>query len=58
MPFFATNRWMDGPGKVWVWVTLTVPSTTLCFVFYIFWNRKESERKKASLDDDEEMVNI
>ena len=53
MPFFATSGWIDGASRAWVWVALTVPSTTLCFVFYLFWNRKETERKKASLDEEE-----
>lgn len=57
MPFFATNRWMGNINKFWVWVTLTVPSTTLCFMFYVFWGQKESKRKKAPLHE-EEMIDL
>ena len=58
MPFFASSHWIDGPSRIWVWVALTVPSTTLCFVFYLFWNRKETERKKKASLDEEEMSDL
>ena len=56
MPFFVNNGWMQSIDKLWLWFVLTVPSTTLCFTFYFIWNRNESRRKRASYDDDEEMV--
>ena len=34
-------------------LVLPVPSATLCSVFYFFWNRKETQRKKASLDEED-----
>ena len=58
MPFFASNHWMGGAGRIWVWIALTVPSTTLCFLFYLFWNRKETQRKKKAAVDEEEMDSL
>lgn len=56
MPFFTSNHWMTNTNKFWLWATLTVPSTTLCFMFYIFWGRKESKRRTPV--DEEEMIDM
>ena len=57
MPFFAMNHWMGNTNKFWVWAALTIPSTALCFMFYIFWGRKESMERRAPLGE-EEMVDM
>jgi hypothetical protein len=57
MPFFAMDHWMGNTNKFWVWAVLTIPSTTLCFMFYMFWGRKESKKRREPLDE-EEMVDV
>jgi len=57
MPFFATNKYLSNITKFWVWVALTIPSTSLSFLFYIRWNMKESKRKRAAISE-EEMTNL
>ncbi|OCK94766.1 uncharacterized protein K441DRAFT_659661 [Cenococcum geophilum 1.58] len=51
------NHWMSNTNKFWVWAVLTIPSTTLCFMFYIFWGQKESKKRREPLDE-EEMVDM
>jgi hypothetical protein len=36
-----------------LWIALTIPSTTLCFIFYMIWSRKESRRKQVDADEEE-----
>jgi hypothetical protein len=50
MPFFTGNSWIGSANKIWVWVVLTVPSTGLAFMFYVYWRRREMARK-AENDD-------
>ncbi|KAF4471171.1 hypothetical protein FALBO_1914 [Fusarium albosuccineum] len=40
MPFFDNEEWMGHADRFWVWVALTLPSTTACFVFYKVWRRR------------------
>ena len=46
---------MQSVSKFWLWIVLTVPATTLCFTFYFIWNRREENRKRKPLDDDEQV---
>jgi len=54
MPFFDGNKWMADVGKIWLWIALTVPTTGLCFAFYVMWGRKEA-RKKIAQDEGEKV---
>ncbi|KEF53866.1 uncharacterized protein A1O9_10268 [Exophiala aquamarina CBS 119918] len=58
MPFFSQNQWLGSIGRVWLWVALTVPATSMCFWFYISWGRHESRRSKELRDADAEMINV
>ncbi|KAF5011000.1 hypothetical protein FDECE_2870 [Fusarium decemcellulare] len=40
MPFFDNEEWMGHADRFWVWVALTLPSTTACFIFYKMWRRR------------------
>ena len=55
MPFFTNNKWIADANRIWVWILLTVPSTTLAFLFYMLWKRKES---KTMISDEEETVEL
>lgn len=46
MPFFNQQEWLSNPGKIWVWVALTVPSTGVAILFYIWWTRKDIRKSK------------
>lgn len=58
MPFFSQNQWLSSIERVWLWVALTVPATSMCFWFYITWSRHESRRSKELRDADVEMVAV
>jgi hypothetical protein len=45
MPFFANTEYLQHVSRFWVWVVLTIPSTSLAFIFYGFWQRRERQRK-------------
>jgi hypothetical protein len=40
MPFFSGNAWLNEVSTFWLWVVLTVPSTGLAFLFYLYWKRR------------------
>ncbi|RFU25086.1 hypothetical protein B7463_g11250, partial [Scytalidium lignicola] len=56
MPFFADTHWMQEMNRLWVWIVLTVPATTLCFIYYMIWTRNESRQIKKTAKDEEELV--
>jgi hypothetical protein len=41
MPFFTQTPWIEHAGRIWLWVILTIPSTILAFLFYIYWKRRQ-----------------
>ncbi|KAH8743418.1 hypothetical protein BGZ57DRAFT_980425 [Hyaloscypha finlandica] len=51
LPFFTDSNWMREVSTFWLWVALTVPSTSLCFVFYTLWSRKENKRKREEKEE-------
>ncbi|KAF2176210.1 hypothetical protein K469DRAFT_36556 [Zopfia rhizophila CBS 207.26] len=53
MSFFDEDKWMHNVSRFWLWIALTVPTTALCFAFYVVWGRKEAGRKKVLQDEDE-----
>ncbi|KIX09412.1 uncharacterized protein Z518_00492 [Rhinocladiella mackenziei CBS 650.93] len=57
MPFFTDTAYLSHASRLWIWVALTVPSTAICFFFYFEWSKKESKRKRESIQKDEELVN-
>lgn len=54
MPFFD-DKWMQNVRRFWLWIALTVPTTALCFAFYVIWGRKEARRKRVFQDRDEKV---
>ena len=50
MPFFTQNPWLDKVSTFWVWVVLTVPSTGLAFVFYLYWKRRGKRCPKQEVE--------
>jgi cytochrome c oxidase assembly factor CtaG len=48
MPFFANAAYLKNVSRFWIWVVLTVPSTSLAFVFFRVWQRRERQRKVDS----------
>ena len=55
MPFFGEDGWMRNVSRFWLWIAITVPTTALCFTFYVVWGKKEARRKKALQDEDEKV---
>ncbi|KAH7327541.1 hypothetical protein BKA65DRAFT_68732 [Rhexocercosporidium sp. MPI-PUGE-AT-0058] len=53
MPFFANSDWIKKVSTFWLWIALTVPATTLCFLFYMIWSRKENKRKQDDVEEEE-----
>lgn len=53
MPFFSENGWLKHVDRFWLWIALTIPSTTLCFLFYMIWSGKESRRRQVDADEEE-----
>jgi hypothetical protein len=51
MPFFSEELWLKASDRIWIWLALTIPSTLLCFWFYLTWSHRESKRKAASVHD-------
>jgi hypothetical protein len=47
MPFFTQLEWINGAGKVWVWVALTVPSTIMIIMFYLLHTRRELRKRRG-----------
>jgi hypothetical protein len=48
MPFFANAAYLKNVSRFWIWVVLIIPSTSLAFVFYRVWQRRERQRKVGS----------
>jgi len=48
MPFFQEYPWMERPGRVWLWLVLTVPSTLLAFGIFLLFVRKGERSISAS----------
>ncbi|KAI9766516.1 MAG: hypothetical protein M1840_006473 [Geoglossum simile] len=51
MPFFNGDPWLKASNRIWIWLALTIPSTLLCFMFYLTWSHRESKRKAATAQD-------
>ncbi|KAG9235105.1 hypothetical protein BJ875DRAFT_283104 [Amylocarpus encephaloides] len=48
MPFFTSNTWLSQTRRFWVWVVLTVPSTSLAFLYYLYWKKRGEGRSPDS----------
>lgn len=48
MPFFAQSKWMTHAQRIWLWVALTVPSTLLVGIFYIFYSHRSKLKQNQA----------